>query len=403
MADTLEAPARLHGAGAGGRSAGARIRGVSAALRRGLQSRRHRRQCHGERPPGAQPGSPGGGGRHRRAGERLLARGRSAAARRARPAGGAGEIEPAADPLLHLSPARSRRGRDAGRDRAAALRHLAGVARGLEALATWHAARRPRLAPPPAGRRVAAATRALDAAGETLCEYEAAPLLTASAFRPRRPASPVRPRKRPGRPRIWASHRRPQDPVARHPAQDRCRRHRARAGRRPDAVARACAAMLERGARAARPEADIRGVLVQPGGPGRRDAGQRRRRSRLRAAGQRRPGRGPRQLLATLPWRRRRSPRRRPRNWSSAWPAAASWPAGAARPPPTAPPSPTSWRGCQRLAHDFAGRIAEIGVAARDRPPRRTGLTVVDALVRQRPETDMTDQIEFAVAAESPR
>jgi hypothetical protein len=55
---------------------------------------------------------------------------------------------------------------------------LAGVARGLDALATWHAARRPRPEPAPSGD-VAAVTRALDAAGETLCEYEAAPILAA--------------------------------------------------------------------------------------------------------------------------------------------------------------------------------------------------------------------------------
>ncbi|WP_374446736.1 acetate--CoA ligase family protein [Stella sp.] len=261
---------------------------------------------------------------------------------------------------------------------------LAGVARGLEALATWHAARRPRLAPPPPGD-VAAATRALDAAGETLCEYEAAPLLAAYGI----PTAPARLARTPEE-AAWAA----ADlgfPVALK-IQSPDIPHKTDAGAvalglvDADAVARACAAMLER-VRAARPEADIRGVLVQP---------MAARGVEMLASVVVDPGFGPQvsvglggvlvELLGDIAVApaplatteaeelvERLAGRRLLAGWRGA-PAAdrAAFADLVAR--------------LSRLAHDFAGRIAEIELNPVIVHPAGQGLTVVDALVRQRPK-----------------
>lgn len=261
---------------------------------------------------------------------------------------------------------------------------LAGVARGLDALAVWHAARQPR-PPAPAGGDRAAAIRALDAAGETLCEYEAAPLLAAYGV----PVPAMRLVTTP-------------DEAARAAAeigfpvalkiQSPDIPHKTEAGgvrlglADAETVAAAAAAILAQ-VRERRPDAEIRGILVQP---------MAAKGTEMLASAVADPGFGPQvsigfggvlvELLGDL----QMAPAPIAATEAEALVGAlrgagllAGWRGG---------PAADRAALCDlvarlsHLAYDLADRIVEIELNPVIVHPAGQGVTVVDALVRQRPK-----------------
>ncbi|BBK42176.1 acyl-CoA synthetase [Allostella vacuolata] len=261
---------------------------------------------------------------------------------------------------------------------------LGGVARALSALAQYHEARTRPPDPPPAGDP-AAARAALDNAGETLCEYQAAPLLAAYGI----PTAPARLARSAAEARRWATEL--GFPVVLK-VQSPDIPHKTEAGgvvlglTNGEAVADAYAAILRRVA-ASHPGAAIHGILVQ------RMAA---RGVEMIAAAVNDPGLGPQvsvglggvlvELLGDLAM----AP-------APLGPVGADALVGRLRGAPLL----GGWRGAaaadraafadlaarlSRLAADLADRIVEIELNPVLVHPQGHGVSVVDALVRQRPK-----------------